>query len=286
MIPNLTMKLRSVFGTVLVFCHAAVAEQPEGKEAPAGWKLVWAEEFDKDGPPDPERWQHERGFERNHELQWYQPQNSFCKDGVLVIEARRERMPNPWFKKGSSSWKTQREHADYTSGSIISRREIEFQYGRYEIRARIPVAAGMWPAIWTTGRDGHWPAGGEIDIMEYYRGMILANFVQADKQGRPDWNASEHAIGKFGGPGWSKEFHVWAMEWSEDRIDLFLDGELLNSHDLTNSFNGNQPGVNPFRAPHRFRLNLAVGGQGGDPAAAEFPQRYEVDYVRYFRKSE
>ncbi|MCU0794333.1 MAG: glycoside hydrolase family 16 protein [Akkermansiaceae bacterium] len=279
------MKRISWITALALITGTALAAETAEVAVPKGWKLVWAEEFDQDGPPDPERWQHEKGFERNHELQWYQAGNSVCKDGLLVIEARRERLPNPWFKPGSSSWKTQRKFAEYTSGSIISRPEIPFQYGRYEIRARIPVAPGMWPAIWTTGRDGHWPACGEIDIMEYYRGMILANFVQADERGRDDWNASQHPIGTFGGPEWSKEFHVWAMEWSEDRIDLFLNGKLLNSHDLTKSFNGNQPGVNPFRAPHRFRLNLAVGGQGGDPAKAEFPQRYEVDYVRYFQKA-
>ena len=253
---------------------------------PPGWKLVWSDEFEVDGPPDPMKWESEQGFMRNRELQWYRAANSRCEGGMLVIEARRERVANPGFRAGSESWKTHRPSAEFTSGSLITRPEIEFQYGRYEVRAKIPVAPGLWPAIWTTGRDGRWPSAGEVDLMEYYRGDILANFVQADKRSRALWNSSHHALESFGGDDWAAEFHVWVMEWSEDRIDLSVDGRLLNSHDLTRSFNRNQPGVNPFRAPHRLRLNLALGGQGGDPSATSFPRRFLVDYVRYFRKAE
>ena len=65
------------------------------------WKLVWSDEFNTNGPPDPANWNYERGFVRNQELQWYQPENAFCTNGLLVIEARREHKHNPQFDAGS-----------------------------------------------------------------------------------------------------------------------------------------------------------------------------------------
>lgn len=250
----------------------------------ASWRLVWAEEFDRDGPPDPKRWEFEHGFERNHELQWYQPENAFCRDGVLIFEARRQRVENPDYQTNHRSWKKSRPYAGYTSASIITREHLSWKYGRFEIRARFPALPGLWPAIWTTGRHGHWPHNGEIDIMEYYKGLILANTVHAGTGGRDLWHTSKHPIGKFNPETWDDQFHLWVMEWDEDEIAIHLDGRLLTRIDLSKTFNLDGPSINPFRAPHRLRLNLAIGSNGGDPSKTRFPQRYEVDYVRIYQK--
>ncbi len=85
-----------------------------GEGAPPGHRLVWSDEFDTPGRPDPKKWTYERGFVRNNELQWYRPENAVCKDGLLVIEGRRERLPNPNHKPGSSNWKQKRPHIEYT----------------------------------------------------------------------------------------------------------------------------------------------------------------------------
>ena len=86
-----------------------------------GYELVWADEFDRDGEPDAKTWTYERGFVRNRELQWYQPENARIAGGLLTIEARRERVANPNFERGSSEWRRDREFAEYTSSSLMTK---------------------------------------------------------------------------------------------------------------------------------------------------------------------
>lgn len=126
---------------------------------------MWSDEFDKNGTPDPKNWTYENGFVRNNELQWYQPQNAFVKNGVLVIEARKEQKPNPNFEEGSKSWRKNREKIEYTSACLITQGLQSWQYGRFEMHGKIDVSAGLWPAWWTLGVGDSWPANGEIDII-------------------------------------------------------------------------------------------------------------------------
>lgn len=120
------------------------------------------------GNPDPKFWSSESGFARNEELQWYQSRNAACKNGVLRIEGRKERVRNPNYSAGSSSWKTNRQYAEYTSSSITTSGRKTWQFGRVEVRARLDAQMGSWPAIWTLGTRGEWPTNGEVDIMEFY----------------------------------------------------------------------------------------------------------------------
>jgi beta-glucanase (GH16 family) len=96
----------------------------------AQWKLVWSDEFNVDGKPNPANWKAEKGFVRNHEQQWYQEDNAYCKDGKLIIEARREAIKNPKYVANSSNWKENREYSEYTSASIITQGKQSWQYGR------------------------------------------------------------------------------------------------------------------------------------------------------------
>jgi beta-glucanase (GH16 family) len=248
------------------------------------YELVWSDEFDKDGQPDPNNWTYEKGFVRNEELQWYQPDNARCENGLLIIEGRRERKQNPNYKPDSSNWKENREYAEYTSASLTTRRLRSWMYGRFEMKGRIDTRPGLWPAFWTLGVQGEWPSGGEIDIMEYYQGTLLANAAWGtEKRWVPKWDTVKKPITDFNDPNWSSKFHVWQMDWDANSIKLYVDDELLNTVDVNDTFNAD--GKNPFRQPHYILVNLAIGGHaGGDPSNTEFPAKYEIDYIRVYQK--
>lgn len=258
------------------------------------YKLVWSEEFDADGKPNEKIWNFEHGFVRNHELQWYQDDNAYCKNGILLIEAHKENRPNPWYKeRGCRDWRTSREKIECTSSSINTRGKFEFTFGRVEVRARIPVAKGAWPAIWTLGVEMEWPSCGEIDIMEFYRiqgkPVIMANAAWGkDRRWDAHWDSMATPLSHFleKDSDWTSEFHVWRMDWTEQSIRLYLDDELLNEIPLAGTVNGAiGKGSNPFKQPHYILLNLAVGGDNGGPVSDEaWPMRYEVDYVRVYQQ--
>ncbi|MEB2773687.1 glycoside hydrolase family 16 protein [Algoriphagus sp. D3-2-R+10] len=253
------------------------------------YSLVWQEEFDVSGQVNSALWSFERGFVRNIELQWYQEPNTIVSDGKLIIIGKREQIKNTNFDSESTDWRRNREFAEYTSSSINTRGKYEFQYGIMEVRAKIDTAMGMWPAIWTLGITKPWPSNGEIDVMEYYRvkgeATILANAAWADEgQYNAKWDEAKIPFSKFleKDPEWPSKFHIWRMEWTEKSIKLFLDDELLNEVDLARTVNPD--GFNPFRQPHYILLNLAIGGNGGDPSGTFFPKEYVVDYVRVYQK--
>ncbi len=248
------------------------------------YKLVWSDEFNKDGPPDTSVWRFEKGFVRNREDQWYQPQNAYCKNGKLIIEAKRVHLPNPWYVSGSKDWKRKRKWITYTSASLNTSGHKSWQYGRLIMRAKIDTDDGLWPAFWTLGVKGRWPSNGEIDIMEYYRHYLLANVARGtDKPFVAKWFSVRKLISSFETKDWSRHFHIWRMDWNKKEIKLYVDNFLMNEVPLDSLVNPD--GTNPFRQPHYILLNLAVGGDdGGDPRNTKFPKKYEIDYVRIYQK--
>lgn len=249
-----------------------------------GYRLVWADEFNGPEQLDTAVWRFENGFERNHELQWYQQENAWCEKGYLVIEARKETKPNPRYRQGSNEWRDRRKQIGYTSSSINTRGTRSWQYGRFVMRAKIRTENGLWPAFWTLGTRKEWPSNGEIDIMEYYRGNLLAN-IACGTTGRykAKWFTVKKPVASFGDKRWSEKFHIWRMDWDENEIRLYVDDLLMNRVPLDRLVNPD--GFNPFKQPHYILLNLAIGGDnGGDPSLTVFPNRYLVDYVRVYQK--
>jgi beta-glucanase (GH16 family) len=251
-----------------------------------GYKLVWADEFNKNGKPDPTKWKFENGFVRNEEHQWYQQENAWCENGILVIEGRKENKPNPLYDKDSQQWRNSRKNIEYTSSSINTSGLHAWQYGRFEMRGKIDVSAGLWPAWWTLGVNGEWPSNGEIDIMEYYKGKILANIaIGTAKRYNAEWHGKTKSITELGGKEWASKFHVWRMDWTEKDISLFVDDELMITMPMDKLYNKDSSGTHPFKQPHYMLLDLAMGGlNGGSLGDTRFPNRFEVDYVRVYQK--
>ena len=253
----------------------------------ADWKLVWSDEFDKPGLPDPAKWGYETGFVRNNESQFYtsnRKENARVENGLLIIEARREKFPNPDMKQGGGV--KSHEMADYTSASLTTEGKAAWTYGRVEVKAKVPGGRGTWPAIWMLGSNrlkAGWPACGELDIMEfvgYEPGIIHANVHTAKYNhtkgtGRGDKIRIADA---------DTVFHVYAMEWFNDRLDFFVDGQKYFT--CKNDNGGNESW--PFDKPEYLILNLAIGGAWGGRNGIDdaiFPARYEIDYVRVYQSA-
>jgi len=248
------------------------------------WKLVWSDEFDYKGMPDSTKWDYEVGFVRNREMQYYtraRKENVRVENGMLVIEGRKEKFKNPGYRPGSKDWKKRRKFAQYTSASLTTRGKESWKYGRIEVRAKLPHGKGMWPAIWTLGTNIPkigWPRCGEIDIMEFVgkipnRVLANAHFSVAGKH---------HSDG--GGLTTEKpyaDFHVYAIEWNEERIDFFFDKTKYHTFSIKKA---DQGAFNPFRQPQYLIINLAIEGTWGGPVDDEvLPQKYWIDYVRVYQ---
>lgn len=269
------------------------AEAPQGGVAgafqaggDAGWRLAWGDEFDQARCPSPAKWSFEHGFVRNEQLQWYQPENASCRNGVLTIEARRERRRNPRYRPGGGGdWSVSRRFAGYTSASLTSK--FSFTYGRAEALIRIDPRPGSWPTFWTLGTRFRtdplaWPASGEANIMDYYGRNVLAS-VCIPKANSCRWSTTRQSLASLGGATWASRFHLWAMDWNAERIELLLDGRVVQRFKVADAALGG--GKNPYvNQPAFLLLSQAIGGtSGGDPANTEFPVRLEVKYVRVYQ---
>lgn len=260
-----------------------------------GYDLVWSDEFNVDGKPNPDYWIYEKGFVRNREPQLYREENVVVRGGYLIIEGRKETVPNPAYNPAAptSDWKKSRKEAIYTSGSVKTATKKVWTFGRFECRGKFDVTLGLWPAFWMTGPARAWPANGEIDIMEFYQRTYLANLAWGSKNpGVGKWRAVKTPIddiakkaGYATPEAWAKDFHVYRMDWDKEAIRLYVDGRLLNETFLEDTVNESPDGANPFHEPHHILLNLAIGATGGDTSKIQFPTQFLVDWVRVYQMS-
>lgn len=263
--------MRRLFCLLLAALGASVTAAPP--PARSGWTLVWADEFDRDGAPDPARWGYERGFVRNHEQQFYtvdRRANARVEGGHLIIEARAE----PY------------EGGDITSASLTTEGRAAWTYGRIEVRAQVPALRGAWPAIWMLGTNrpaAGWPRCGEIDILEH------VGFDPAHVHANLHTAAFNHTKGNGRGnktavPDATTAFHVYTVEWRPDRIDVFVDEQ---TYLTVTKAPGHGPAEWPFDQPFYLILNLAIGGTWGGQRGVDragLPARFRVDYVRVYRE--
>ena len=236
----------------------------------SNYVLAWQDDFN--GPLDRSIWQFETGYVRNHELQCYvdSPENVYTREGCLVIEAVR----------------TGNDACPYVSGSVNTKGTVSALYGKIEIRAKLPYGTGIWPAFWTLGCDfpeTEWPECGEIDIFEMLGGRGAHHDYLGDSQLHTGLHCPQEApvaSGTYTLPAQSRfadDFHTMGIEWTKTEISWYMDGVLFRSLNIE--------GIPAFHKPHYLLINLAVGGDwpGAPDEATVFPQRYLVDWVRYYR---
>lgn len=252
---------------------------------PAGWTLVWADEFDGEAgaAPDARHWTPEIGDGTaqgipgwgNQELEYYtgDPANAATDgNGHLAITAR----------VADGSLTCYYGPCTYTSARLISQHKVEFGYGRVEARVKVPPGAGLWPAFWSLGSnigEVGWPQTGEIDIMEFV-GRV-PNEIFGTIHG-PGYSGGDSFFGTYDfGTGAHEAFHTVAIEWQPGRIDWFVDG--VKYHTATPADVAPHRWV--FDHPFFLLLNVAVGGNFGGPVGADtvFPATLLVDYVRVYR---
>lgn len=243
------------------------------------WILTWSDEFEiptADNRPDPSKWTYDLGAGGwgNQEEQYYtdRVENvSYTRHegvGCLKITALKENYGG----------------ASYTSARIKTQGLFEQKYGRFEARLKLPYGPGLWPAFWMLGfnHDSEgWPQCGEIDIMENkgYQPNIVSSALHMP--GRSGGNPVTQVYG-FENARFDTDFHIFAVEWDESKIDFWVDNVLYRRIYASDVAGGEWV----FDHPFFMILNVAVGGTfGGSPNEhTVFPQVLYIDYVRVFRK--
>src|SRR5262249_28802362 len=150
-------------------------------------------------------------------------ENARVESGMLIIEGRRERFANPFYRPDAKAGSASRQYADYTSASLITRNKADWKFGRIEVRAKLPQGRGVGPAIWMLGTNRNevgWPACGEIDVMEFVGhtpGLVHAT-VHFRKDGRHFSSGNTLVVDRP-----FDRFHVYALEWFADHMDFYFD---------------------------------------------------------------
>ena len=252
----------------------------------SGYQLVWNDEFNYEGAPSDEKWHLQYipiidGGWANDEKQHYTKRrdNSFVSDGTLKIVAKKELYAYEGVNRA------------YTSARLNSKFDI--RYGRIDVRAKLPVSKGTWPAIWTLGTnigevgnyygtsEGNvgWPECGEIDIMEQNgtnKQLLYGTFHWSDSGGQQDSFGLIKDISSLNVSNLSTEFHLYSLIWTSASLKIYVDNFLVSSIENTASV--------PFDNPHYLLLNVAMGGTLGGVVPGTFEEdKMEIDYVRFYQ---
>jgi beta-glucanase (GH16 family) len=250
-------------------------------EIPKNYKLVWADEFDKDGLPNPNNWGYDvsRNFQGwyNREQQYYslaRPENTRVEGGRLIIESRVEEL------KQANDWGGQ----PYTSGRLTGAGKQSWVYGAFEVRAKLACGRGLWPAIWLlpTSTNLPWPASGEIDIMEHVghdEGVVHGTI----HTGRYNHVSKTQKAGTVNLPSVCDQFHRYQLLWTNKALTFAIDDQAYFR--FVNDGEG-ENATWPFDRRMHLILNTAIGGNWGGLKGideAKFPAKFEIDYVRVYQ---
>jgi peptidoglycan/LPS O-acetylase OafA/YrhL len=263
--------LVSLLAVILACSHFwAFPPSPARADSQRALRIVHEEDFSRADRLDEDFWTYEIGFIRNHEQQYYRASNVFVRDGALTIEGRVEGVANAAFDPDSQDWTRASPLAEFTSGSIVSRRPL--RYGAVEIVARAPAGAGTWPAIWMLGAEGR--PYREIDILEavgQQPDLVFTSFHAGPSLDRlTNWSAKTNV------PGLATQWHVYRLDWSAERIAVSIDGREALALDPSGAGEA-------LRRPMHLRINLALGGEWGHEVdRSALPARFEIRSIRIF----
>lgn len=238
------------------------------------YHLVWADEFNGT-KLDSTKWSYQIGNRHgwgNHEKEYYTSENAIVKDGYLTIIAKKEK----------------HDGFDYTSSRIRTINKGDWKYGKFEMRAKLPVGKGMWPAFWmmpTKSEYGGWPVSGEMDIMEYLGHDSMTVYGTLHYGGRPPNNKHTGKSYKLAEGDFHNQFHTFTLIWEKGKVQWLVDDSLYQTQTEWYTTAGEFPA--PFDQEFHIILNLAVGGDwpGYPDESTRFPQKYVVDYVRVYQKT-
>ncbi|WP_343618517.1 family 16 glycosylhydrolase [Flavobacterium sp.] len=262
------MVVRAVMGgnPALAWYHIFTTTPPNQNPTTDYTNLVWSEEFNTDGAPDPAKWGYDLGRGNNgwgnNEQQNYtnSASNIVVQGGVLKITAKKEASGG----------------ANYSSARIKTDGKYSFTYGKVEVRAKLPAGGGTWPAIWMLGQNYAtkiWPECGEIDIMEHVGNS--QNLIHGTLH-YPGHSAGNANTGSKTIPNVSTEFHIYKTIWSPASVAIYVDDTLI--HTVPNDASL------PFNSDFFLILNFAMGGTFGGNIDPAFSQAtFEVDYVRVYQ---
>ena len=271
--------IRYSFLTILAFLPMAINAQE--------YELIWNDEFDYRGKPDKEKWTHETGFIRNLEEQYYtkRKKNAIVKDNVLKIIARKEEYRNRKFDPDIQNYRYNTKKAYYTSASLHTHKKFDLNFGKIEVRAKLPQGKGVWPAIWMLGSNFHdieWPYSGEIDILEFVGKdpYTIHATVHYPKGKSANIKSEGGQLELETSP--TKAFHIYGMNWDSEKIEFSFDNHVYYTFKIDEADTEN----NPFKKPFFLILNFALGGKwAGEIDDSIFPQEYVIDYVRIYKKA-
>jgi beta-glucanase (GH16 family) len=242
-----------------------------------GYELVWNDEFNNDGLPDPQNWGYDIGGHGwgNNELQNYTAKDmktARVEDGNLIITAYLINESN---------------NKSYRSARLVTRGKHAWKYGRIEMRAKLPGGRGTWPAFWMLPEEwnygnGSWPDNGEIDIMEYvgYQPNVVHGTVHTDKRNHLQGTQAGASV-QVGGV--ENEFNVYALEWDAEMISIYVND--YKYFEYRNDGRGWE--YWPFDKEFHLILNIAIGGNWGGVEGVDdtiFPQDFVIDYVRVYQE--
>ncbi len=244
-----------------------------------GYQLVWSDEFDYRGVPDPNKWNYDLGNHQwaNSELQAYtdRPSNVTVEDGNLIIKAIKE-------KDGER---------EYTSTRLTTYDRQSWQYGLFEFRVKLPKGIGSWPAVWmlpdSIKKGNRWPHCGEIDIIEHCgkKANQLFFSLHSEKHNHTRKDTKQYSV-FLEYPGVMDEFHDYTMEWTPEYVEYYVDGKSLCRYNKADDTEDQTEAAWPFDQPFYLIFNIAVGGSmGGTVDENDLPYIMEVEHVRVYQKA-